>query len=69
MSMKGFRYQYPLKSPYPTEYEAVLLAYSQVGWKEVGCLPDKGIPTHIIFEWPFDRPALYPCVNWDLSQR
>lgn len=69
MSMKGFRYQYPLKSHYPTEYEAVLFAYTGVGWKEVGFLPDEGFPTHIIFEWEKNTPPLYPSVNWDMSQR
>lgn len=69
LSMKGFRYQYHLKSHYPTEYEAVLFAYSQVGWKEVGFLPDEGFPTHIIFEWEKNTPPLYPAVNWDISQR
>lgn len=64
MSCKGQRYAYPLKSKYPQEYEAVVFAYTQAGWKEVGAKPEDGIPTHIIFEWQQDGPPYSPDVNW-----
>lgn len=66
---KGFRYEYQLTSQYPQEYEAVNFAYLQAGWREVGAKPDTGIPTHIIYEWDYDRPPIYPFVNWPLDQR
>ena len=64
MSCKGFRYDQPLTSKYPQEYEAVVFAYTQAGWKEVRAKPDTGIPTHITFEWLYDGPPHYPSVNW-----
>lgn len=64
MSCKGFHYEYKLSSIYPQEYEAVNFAYTQAGWKEIGVLPDEGIPSHIIFEWQHDGPPIYPFVNW-----
>lgn len=64
MSCKGFRYEYKLSSVYPQECEAVIFAYLQAGWREVGCLPDTGVPTHIIFEWQKDGPPNYPFVIW-----
>lgn len=64
MSCKGRRYAYKLKTIFPQEYEAVNFAYLQVGWKEVGSIPDDGIPTHIVFEWTRDGPPVYPDVNF-----
>ena len=64
MSRKGTIYHYPLQSQYPQEYEAVNFAYTQSGWKEVGALPEIGLPTHIVFEWQKDSPPIYPMVNW-----
>lgn len=64
MSSKGFRYNYELESHYPQEYEAVNFAYTNAGWEEIGALPDKGIPTHIVYEWKKDGPPVYPFVNW-----
>ncbi len=64
MSKKGFRYEYRLSSVFPQEYEAVNFAYLQAGWKEVGAIPDEGIPTHIVFEWQKDGPPIFPFVNW-----
>ena len=64
MSSKGFKYEYHLNSKYPHEYEAVNFAYLSAGWKEIGALPDEGIPTHIVFEWPHDGPPIHPSVNW-----
>lgn len=63
MSCKGFRYEYKLKTYYPHEYEAVNFAYLQAGWKEID-VHETGIPTRVIFEWPYDRPPIYPAVNW-----
>lgn len=64
MSCKGFQYKYKLKTPYPQEYEAANFAYTQAGWLDVGFEEKNGIPSHIIFEWPHDRPPYYPFVNW-----
>lgn len=64
MSCKGYQCSYKLNSIYPQEYEAVVFAYSQAGWKEIGALPAEGLPTHITFEWQFDSPPVYPAVAW-----
>lgn len=69
MSSKGFRYEYELQSKYPQEYEAVNFAYLQAGWKEIGALPEEGLPTHIIFEWQNDGTPYYPSVNWPCDNR
>lgn len=65
MLRKHFRYEYKLSTRYPQEYEAVNFSYLQAGWKEIDFRSDDaGFPTHIIFEWPLDRPPIYPSVNW-----
>lgn len=65
MSQKGYRYTYKLQSGHVDEVAEVCFVYKGIGWKEVGLLPpDRGMPTHIIFEWTKDTPALYPPVNW-----
>ncbi len=66
MSCKGFRYEYKLSSKYPAEGEAVIDAYTQAGWEYAGILPedDDTELTHIVFEWPYDRPPIYPHVSW-----
>ena len=62
--MKGWIYEYELKSIYPQECEAVIFAYTQAGWKYVDIKPDSGFPTHIIFEWTKNSPHYMPYVNW-----
>ena len=64
MSSKGFRYEYQLSSNNILEYEAVNFAYISAGWKELGALPDEGLPRSIVFEWQKDGPPFFPQVNW-----
>lgn len=64
MSCKGFRYEYAMSSHDPLEYLETVLAYTRAGWVEVTVCPSSGVPTHIVFEWPFDRPPIYPHVDW-----
>ena len=64
MSRKGFRYTYELQSSSPAELGKVGDAYQNAGWIEVDFIPEKGIPTHVIFEWTLDRLPVYPEVDW-----
>ena len=65
MSCKGRRFHHELKTPYPQEYEAVNFAYTQAGWIEVGVIPhENGLPHYIVYEWPKDRPPVYPHPSW-----
>lgn len=67
MPNKGFRYYYPITSKSQLalgkELDAVGNAYQNAGWIEVGFVPESGFPTHVIFEWQFDRPPIYPNVG------
>lgn len=68
MPYKGYQYRYQIISR--TQYElgkeidAVGSAFQYAGWKEVAVLPATGFPTHIIFEWQYDRPPIYPSINY-----
>lgn len=62
MSKKGFRYEYPMKTIYPQEMEAIIFAYTQNGWKHIEDIGDNP-PFKIVFEWLRDGPPFYPPVN------
>lgn len=62
--MRGHVYHYQLEIGSLVETEAVIMTYEQAGWKLIKLEPDEScLPTHVVFEWCKDSPAIYPMVT------